>query len=90
MVFSPSVPLTVETVMELLRPVFDKWKKVAEEGLGMDEDETDEIFTNNELEVDCLQDCVERWMNREPSWEKLASALRAVGEEGLAEKALEN
>ena len=75
--------------MELLWPVTDKWKKIAEEGLGMDEDEMDEIFTNNELEVDCLQDCVDRLMERGLSWEKLGSALRAVGEEGLAEKAME-
>ena len=87
-VSSPSVPLGVEAVMELLRPVTEKWRKIAEEGLGMDEDEVDEIFTNNELAVECLRDCVERLVERGLTWEKLGSALRAVGEEGLAEKAM--
>ena len=72
--------------MEMLWPVSEKWKEIAE-GLGMDEDLVDEIFTNNERDDGCLHDCVERWMDWGPSWEKLGSALRAVGEEDLAEKA---
>ena len=78
----------VESIMSLLKGVAGRWKEIAE-GLGFDEDHTeDEIFTNNSTDEACLQDCVEQWIAKlQPSWEKLSHVLRDMGEEELARKA---
>ena len=70
----------------LLSVAADRWKMIAS-GLGFNEDLIDEIDTNNEMDEACLQDCVERWAD--PSWERLSCALRDLGEDSLAQQALE-
>ena len=69
--------------MTLLWCVAGRWREIAD-GFGIDEDLVDEIFTTDEA---CLQDCVEKWMKLGPTWKKLASVLRGMGEERLAEHA---
>ena len=82
----PSGPPTVEAVMDLLWSVAGLWKVIAE-GLGFDDDIIDEIFTNNEMEEACLQDCVEQWMRLGPTWQKLAHVLSDMGQNSLAQQA---
>ena len=72
--------------MTLLWCVARRWKEIAD-GFGIDEDLVDEIFTNNERDEACLQDCVEQWMKLGPTWKKLANVLRGMGEERLAGQA---
>ena len=73
--------------MSLIYCVAGRWKMIAS-GLGFNEDLIDEIYTNNETDEACLQDCVEKWVSRlEPSWERLSHVLRDLGEESLAQQA---
>ena len=72
--------------MSLLWSVAIHWRAIAE-GLGFDEDHIEEIFTNNETDGACLQDCVEQWMRLGPTWKKLALVLSDVGEDSLAQQA---
>ena len=59
------------------------------EGLGFNEDLIDEIYTNNEMNEACLQDCVEQWVARlQPSWETLSVVLSDNGEDELARLAM--
>lgn len=52
----------------------------------MDEDLTDEIFTNNETDEECLKDILEVWLEiSSPTWEGVADALHKIGEDQLAE-----
>ena len=76
--------------MSLLMGVAGHWKDIAE-GLGFDEDHIeDEIDPNNSTDEACLQDCVEQWIDKlQPSWEKLSHVLRDMGEDGLAQQALD-
>ena len=70
--------------MSLLMGVAGRWKTIAE-GLGFDEDLIDEIYTNNEMNEACLQDCMEQWVGRlQPSWEALSVVLSDMGEDELA------
>ena len=82
----PAGPPTVEAVVSLLRCVAVHWRAIAE-GLGFDEDHIDEIDTNNETDVACLQDCMKQWMRLGPTWKKLALVLSDVGEDSLAQQA---
>ena len=82
----PSYTSTVEAVMTLAWCVAGRWKEFAD-GFGIDEDLVDEIFTNNQTDEACLQDCVEKWMKLGPTWKKLANVLRGMGEERLAGQA---
>jgi hypothetical protein len=81
-----SGPPTVEAVMGLLWNVAGLWRVIAE-GLGFDEDLIDEIYTNNETEEVCLQDCVEQWMRLGPTWQKLAHVLSDMGQNSLSQQA---
>ena len=54
--------------MELLTAVAEKWQEIHD----------NEIFS--EQNVDCLQNCVERWMNGDSSRRKLVSVLKVMGE----------
>ena len=72
--------------MKLLYCVAVRWKDIAE-GLGFVEHHIDEIFTNNETDVACLQDVMEQWMRLGPTWEKLAQVLSDIGEDSLAQQA---
>ena len=75
--------------MLLLGGIAGRWKMIAER-LGFDEDLIDEIYTNNGTDEACLQDCVEKWVSRlELSWEELSHVLGYLGEERLAQQALE-
>ena len=76
--------------MSLLLAVAGLWKAIAE-GLGFDEDMIDEIFTNDNTDEACLQNCLEQWINKlDPTWEKLSRVLSDVGQESLAQQALQN
>ena len=87
--FNPTVGDDVTAVMLLLGGIAGRWKMIAS-GLGFDEDLIDEIYTNNETDEACLQDCVEKWVSRlGPSWERLSLVLGYLGEERLAQQALE-
>ena len=81
-----AVPLSVEDVMKLLYSVAVRWRDIAE-GLGFVEDHIDQIYTNNETDVGCLQDVMEQWMRLGPTWKKLAQVLSAIGEDSLAQQA---
>ncbi|CAI8034659.1 hypothetical protein GBAR_LOCUS19492 [Geodia barretti] len=79
---------TVESVISLLMGVAGRWKMIAE-GLGFNEDLIDEIYTNNEMNEACLQDCVEQWVARlQPTWEALSVVLSDMGEYALARLAM--
>ena len=70
--------------MFMLRPVAKKWKMIGV-ALQLSEDFLDEVFTNMDNVEDCLVEAMDNWMRyHEPSWEKLASALREIGEDELA------
>ena len=85
-----SGPPTVETVMSLVSGVSSQWKVIAE-GVGFGEDLIDEIDTNNDTDEACLQDCVEQWVSKlDPTWQKLALVLTGMGQESLAQQALQN
>ena len=74
--------------MSLLMGVASRWKVISE-GFGFDEDLIDEIDTNNEADEACLQDCVEKWVGRlHPTWKKLSIVLSDVGEDELAQLAM--
>ena len=74
--------------MSLLMGVASRWKVISE-GFGFDEDLIDEIDTNNETDEACLQDCVEKWVGRlQPTWKKLSIVLSNMGEDELAQDAL--
>ena len=79
-------PTSVETVVSLLWGMARQWKIIAE-GMGFDEDLVDEIFTNNETDEACLQDCVEQWMRLDPTWQRLAQVLSDMGQDTLAQMA---
>ena len=70
----------------LLSVAAGRWRVIAS-GLGFNEDRIDEIYTDNETDEACLQDCVEKW--EYPSWERLSLALRDLEEDSLAQQALE-
>ena len=72
--------------MGLLWSVAGLWRVIAER-LGFDDDLIDEIYTNNETEEACLQDCVEQWMRLGPTWQKLAHVLSDMGQNSLAQHA---
>ena len=85
-----SVPVTVEAVMSLLLAVAGRWKAIAE-GLGFDEDTIDEIYTNDDTDEACLQNCVEQCVRKlDPTWQKLSRVLSDMGQESLAQQALQN
>ena len=74
--------------MSLLMGVANRWKGISE-GFGFDEDLNDEIDTNNETDEACLQDCVEVWVGRlHPTWKKLSIVLSNMGEDELAQLAM--
>ena len=78
---------TKEEVMSLLYEIADQWKIVAN-GLGMDEDWIDEIDTNNAVDILCLDNIVDVWIQRmRPTWKKLSLVLRDIGRNDLADKA---
>ena len=72
--------------MKLLYSVAIRWKDIAK-GLGFVEHHINEILTNNETDVACLQDVMEQWMRLGPTWEKLAQVLSDIGEGSLAQQA---
>jgi len=63
-----------------------KWQKFGEM-LGIDEDLLDEIFTNHEMNEDCLRDMLEAWFKKSenPTWRAVTDALWKIGEGQLAE-----
>ena len=76
--------------MSLLLAVAGLWKDIAE-GLGFDDDMIDEIFTNDDTDEACLQNCVEQWFRKlDPTWQKLSRVLSDMGQESLAQQALHN
>ena len=81
-----AVPPSVEDVMKLLYRASVRWRDIAE-GLGFVEDHIDQIYTNNETDVGCLQDVMEQWMRLGPTWKKLAQVLSDIGEDSLARQA---
>ena len=78
--------ISPENVKAMLWPVAKKWKKIGE-ALGQSEDILDEVYTNNETDECCMENAIELWVKYHGlSWEKLATVLRGVGEEALANK----
>ena len=76
--------------MSLLLAVAGLWKAIAE-GLGFSENHIDEIDTNDDTDEACLQNCVEQWVNKlDPTWQKLSCVLSDMGQESLAQQALQN
>ena len=77
------VLISSENVKAMLRPVAKKWKEIGE-ALGLSEDILDEVDTNNETDDYCMENAIDLWVKYHgPSWEKLATVLRGVGEEAL-------
>lgn len=57
-----------------------KWKNWGE-ALSLHEEILIEVFTNNETDEDCLQEMLERYLERSDlkhSWEEIDEALRRV------------
>ena len=78
---------TKDEVMSLLYEIADQWKTVAN-SLGMDEGWIDEIDTNNAVDILCLDNIVDVWIQRmRPTWKKLSLVLRDMGRNDLADKA---
>ena len=78
---------TKDEVITLLYEIADQWKTVAN-SLGMDEDWIDEIDTNNAVDILCLDNIVDVWIQRMgPTWKKLSLVLRDMGRNDLADKA---
>ena len=72
--------------MPMLRPVAKKWKMIGV-ALKLSEEFLDEVFTSMDRDEDCLVEAMGNWVKfHEPSWEKLATALRTIGEDELALK----
>ena len=81
-------PCTVEILVPLLLSLASKWWSLGE-ALSLDEDDLDMINTNNETDEACLQDMLEFYVeksNSQCTWEKVATALRTISQEMLAEK----
>ena len=78
-------PFTVSNIFTVLQPVAPKWKKLGE-ALSVDEDDIDEIYTNNETDEDCLHELIERFIVVHHNWEDVATTLRKIDEETLANK----
>ena len=58
--------------MEVLWDYATQWKIIAKLYFEFDEDLIDEIYTNDETNEACLQNCVEQWVARlDPTWEKI-------------------
>ena len=83
---NPQSSINLDSLFAVLHPaVTSKWQRLAEV-LGMDEDLTDEIFTNNETEEECLKDILDVWLKKSsPTWEGVADAVQKNGEDQLAE-----
>ena len=80
------VPISLENVKAMLRPVAKKWKEIGE-ALDLSDHILDEVDTNNATDECCMDNAVEFWLTyHSPSWEKLATVLRGMGEETLANK----
>lgn len=72
--------------MLMLRPVANKWKIIGV-ALKLCDDFLDEVFANMDNDEGCLVEIMDNWVNyHEPSWKKLATALRKIGEDELALK----
>ena len=74
--------MTSEDMFEALLPIAGVWKDFAER-MGCDEDRVDEIFTNNETDMECLRNTVDIYYSM---WDKdkMASVLREMGEAKVA------
>lgn len=73
-------------MLPILRPLSKKWKEIGE-ALQLRDEFLREEFTNMATDEDCLVKVVSSWVkHHEPSWEKLAAALRVVGENETALK----
>ena len=80
------MPISLENVKAMLRPVAKKWKEIGD-ALEIRDHILDEVDTNNATDECCMDNAVEFWVTYHgPSWEKLATVLRGVGEETLANK----
>ena len=71
-------------MLQLFLPVVHRWREVGER-LRCAEDHLDEIFTNNERDIDCLYNLVDVFKNRK-SRRSVALALQEMGETDLAVK----
>ena len=83
----PSTPVNSENLFDALHPaVTPKWQQLAKM-LGVDEDLTDEIFTNNNgIDEECLKDILDVWLKKSsPTWKGVADALQRIGEDQLTE-----
>ena len=85
-VHPPSIPVNLENLLDVLHPaVTSKWQQLGKV-LGVDEDFIDIIFTNNEIDEECLKEILEVWIKKSsPTWKDVADALRKTGETQLAE-----
>ena len=70
----------------MLRPVAKKWKNIGV-ALKLNEEFLDEVFTNMDNDEARLVEAMDNWVKyHEPSWKKLATALRTIEEDELALK----
>lgn len=85
-VHPPSTPANLENLFDALHPsVTPKWQQLGEV-LGVKENLIDMIFTNNEMDEECLKEILEVWIKKSsPAWKDVADALRKTGETQLAE-----
>ena len=67
-------------MLQLFLPVAYRWREVGEKL-----DHLDEIFTNNERDIDCLHNLVDVFGNKK-SRRSIALALQEIGETDLAVK----
>ena len=79
-----AVDMSNEEMLSLLAHLSDKWKDLAER-MGCSGDRLDEIFTNNETDLQCLCNLVDIY-SCVWSKKKMAAVLQEMGETELARK----
>ena len=78
-------PSTAADVIEDLIPIADKWSEFAKQ-IGIDEDLEDEIYTNNESNVTCLEVTLEFYFERPGNkLEGIIEALENISEMKVAD-----
>ena len=78
-------PTTAADVIEDLVPIADKWSEFAKQ-IGIDEDLEDEIYTNNEGNVTCLEVTLEFYFERPGNkLEGIIEALENISEMKVAD-----
>jgi len=81
--------VNLDYIFSKLIPMSPKWRQLAEV-IGIDEDLTDEIFTNNERDEECLRTLLKEWVKKSPNWRTVIDCLQKIGEDQLAESLSHN